>query len=119
MASIGGVTCTFVRGSPPAPKQRVMLWRVAGIDGYGAQRMGLNDSPFEVTAVIYTNAVGLQIWKTALENLQGTIVSITNDLGVSFTRCLVTGVSPMQSMAALAAGGITQRGEITVVGVVT
>jgi len=119
MASIGGVTCTFVRGHPPTPKQHVVLWRVPGIDGYGAQRMGLHDSPFEVVAVLYTNAAGLALWKTSMEALQGTLVSITNDLGISSTRCLITNVSPMRSMAALAAGGITQRGEITVTGVVT
>lgn len=97
----------------------MMLWRVPGMDGYGAQWMGRNDSPFEVVAVLYSNTEGITLWKTAIENLQGTIVSITNDHGNTSANCLITKVSPMRSIAARAAGGITQRGEITVEGVVT
>jgi hypothetical protein len=119
MAQIGGVHCTFVHGHPSRPKQRLMLWRVPGIDGYGAQAMGYNDAEFEVVAVLYSNDEGILLWKLALESMQGTIVTITNDLGITFTRCLITDVSPMRSMAARAAGGITQRGEIKIHGVTT
>jgi hypothetical protein len=119
MAQIGGVLCTFVRGHCPQPKMRLMLWTVPGVDGIGAQAVGYNDSPFEVVAVLYSNALGIEAWKAALEGLQGTIVSITNDLGTTFSRCLITKVSLMRSIAALAHGGITQRGEIVVEGVVT
>ena len=119
MAQIGGVVCTFVRGHCPRQKQSLMLWRVPGVDGYGAQTMGYNDSPFEVVAVLYSNALGLDVWKNALESLQGTLVTITNDLGITTARCLIRTVSPMRSVAAFAAGGITQRGEITVQGVVS
>lgn len=119
MAQIGTVVCTFVRGHCPRPKMRLMLWTVPGVDGYGAQAVGYNDAPFEVAAVLYSNAVGLEAWKNAMEGLQGTIVSIVNDLGVTRPGCLITKVSPMRSMAVRAAGGITQRGEIVIEGVVT
>lgn len=118
MAQIGGITCTFVRGNCPTPKMRIDLWRVPGLDGYGAQALGLNDSPFEVTAVLYSNAAGIDLWKESIEALQGSIVGLTNDLGVTFLNCLITKVGNMRSSAALAAGGITQRGEIAVEGVV-
>ena len=118
MARIGTVLCTFVRGHCPAPKMRLELWRIPGLDGYGAQALGLNDSPFQITAVLFSDASGLGQWKAALEALQGSIVTITNDLGASFQRCLITKLSNMTSTAALAAGGITQRGEIQIEGVV-
>jgi len=118
MAQIGGVGCTFVRGHCPAKKMRLALWQVPGIDGFGAQRMGYGDSHFQVVAVLYSNAIGLQLWKQSLENLQGTIVSITNDLGITSAGCLIAHVGPLQSMAARAPGGITHRGEIIIEGVV-
>jgi hypothetical protein len=118
MASIGPVGCTFVRGNPPATKMRLQLWRVPGLDGYGAQALGYNDSPFEVLAVLYSDAVGVESWKVALEGLQGSIVTIINDLGASFGGCLITKLSNMKNMAAYAAGGITARAEITIEGVV-
>jgi len=118
MAYVGSVLCTFVRGNCPSPKMRLEVWTVPGVNGYGAASMGRNDSPFEVVAVLFSNAVGVQLWKTQMESLQGTIVSITNDLGVTTANCLITKVGNMHSMAALAPGGITQRGEIPVSGVV-
>jgi hypothetical protein len=119
MASIGGVTCFSVCGHPPVPKQRVLLWRIPGINGIGAQRVGRNDSAFEVVAIQYSSAADLQLWKASLEAMQGTIVSIVNDIGATSTGCLIVKMSPMRSTAAHAAGGITQRGEIVVEGVVT
>lgn len=118
MAQIGGVLCTFVRGNCPNPKMRIELWRVPGLDGYGAQALGLNDSPFEVTAILYSNKAGVELWKDSIEGLQGSIVSITNDLGSTTQNCLILKISNMRPMAAIAAGGITTRGEIIVEGVV-
>jgi hypothetical protein len=120
MASIGGVTCTFVRGHPPYPKERVLLWTAPGIDGVGAQQVGRNDAEFQVQAVLYSSAPGILAWKLAIEALQGTLVTIVNDLGIAFTRCLIAKVSNMRSQAAKVPGTtITQRGEIIIEGVVT
>ncbi len=118
MASIGGIFCTFVRGHCPRPKTRLDLWCVPGTSGFGAQALGRNDSAFAVKAVLYSNAAGLEAWKDSIEALQGTVVSIVNDLGKTRSRCLIAAVSPMRSMAARADGGITQRGEMAVEGVV-
>lgn len=118
MAQIGNILCTFVRGNPPAAKNRMNLWQVPGVAGYGAQIVG-TDGAFGVVAVLFSNAAGIELWKTAIEALPGTIVTIVNDLGVSTPRCLVAKVSPLRVQAARAAGGITQRGEFTIEGVVT
>ena len=119
MAQIGEVQCTFIKGHAPKVKMRVELWRVPGLNGYGAQALGLQDSPFEFTAILYSNAAGVLAWKEALEALQGTIISIVNDLGITYANCLILKLSNLKSIPALAPGGITQRGEITIEGVVT
>ena len=119
MAQIGSVNCTFVRGSPPTPKMRMELWRVPGVNGYGAQALGLSEAEFKIIAVFYSNAAGVENWKNSLEELQGQIVTIINDLGATFVNCLLTKVGNMKNTAAVVAGGITQRGEIEIEGVVT
>jgi len=119
MAGIGGVSCTFVRGHTPIVKQRIETWAVPGLDGVGAAAMGRNDSKFTFTAILFSNAAGIIAWKIAIEALQGTIVSIVNDLGVTYINCLITEVGDLRNTPAIAPGGITQRGEIQVSGVVT
>jgi hypothetical protein len=118
MASIGYVTCTFVRGNPPRLKQRTKIWQTAGVDGYGARHLGASEAPWQLVTVLYSTAEGLLAWKNALESLQGQVVTIINDLGLSFTQCLIVGLSEMKSEAAVVPGEtITQRGEIAVAGV--
>ena len=117
MPSIGGVVCTFVRGEAPLPKQRVMLWHVPGIDGYGAQCMGLGDSEFQFVCVAYGTRLTVGQWATAVQSLQGKLVIVVNDWGTAYSRCLVCKISPPRYSPALFQGGA--RGEIIVEGVVT
>ena len=116
MPSIGGVTCTFVKGEAPLPKQRVMLWHVPGVDGYGAQRMGLGDSEFQFVCVYYGSPANVLAWALAVQALQGTLVSVTNDWGNTYLRCLVLKIGEPKYTPALFQGGA--RGEIVVQGVV-
>jgi hypothetical protein len=118
MPSIGGIACTFVRGDAPLPKQRVMLWHVPGIDGYGAQRMGLGDSEFQFRCIAYGTVSAVGAWAIAVQALQGQLVTIVNDWGTSYPRCLICRASPPRYTTAKI--GTTQaRGEIIVEGVVT
>jgi hypothetical protein len=118
MAAIGNITCTFVKGHCPTPKMRLELWHVPGLDSYGVAAMGRNDAEFEVLAVLFSNTIGVMTWKGELESLQGQIVTITNDLGIPFANCLIAKLGPLKSVPVLTLGGITQRGEMTVAGVV-
>ena len=118
MASIGSLTCFRVIGTLPASKMKLAVWTVPGINGYGAQDLGYQDQPFEVVAVFYSNNLGVHVWKNSLDALQGQIVSITDDHGETTANCLITEIGQARIEAALAAGGITQRAEIPVRGVV-
>jgi hypothetical protein len=119
MPQIGSTLCTFLRGTPPAQKQRVELWEVPGVDGYGAQLTGRGDAPFRLQAVLLSNASGCRTWGAALMALQGQVVSLTNDLGFTASGCLITRVSPLQVTTAWQPGtAITHRGEIEIEGVV-
>ncbi|MFA7254125.1 MAG: hypothetical protein WC107_06260 [Patescibacteria group bacterium] len=116
MASIGAVTCSFVKGEAPLPKQRVALWQVPGLNGYGAQRMGLGDSEFRFVAVFYGTRNNVVAWANAIQALQGTLQTVINDWGGYYYRCLIVRTSPPQITMAYHAGGA--RGEILIEGVV-
>ena len=70
--------------------------------------MGRNDAAFEVLAVLYSDANGIETWKEGLESLQGYVVSIINDLPATFANCLITKLGPLKNQPALADGGITR-----------
>jgi hypothetical protein len=117
--TVGGVACTFVKGHCPRPKQRLEIWRVPGLNGIGAAAMGANDGQFSIRAVLFNTIQYVEIWRQAVESLQGQIVTIVNDWNVSFPNCLITNISPMQTTAIVATNGSTCRAEFVIDGVVT
>ncbi len=117
MAGIGGVSCNMVKGEAPAKKERLRVWQVPGIDGYGAHADGLGDSAFVFLGVKYGLRAAIETWSTAIEALQGSVVSIVNDWGTTYTNCLIQHVSVPRITAALWTG-VDTRGEIRVEGVV-
>lgn len=119
MAGIGGVSCDMVKGNARGLKQRVEVWQLPGIDGYGAHKVGQGDAEFSFLGIKYDTAANVQSWVAAIEALQGTVVSIVDDWGVTFTPCLIVSVGRPRRMAAVRPGSsYTCRGEIEVLGVV-
>jgi hypothetical protein len=119
MSAIGSITCTFVKGTPPNKKQRLEVWTVPGINGVGAQAMGYSDSKFTIRAILYSTVSGVSTWRQQLEAAQGTIVSITNDLGWTITGCLITAVGQVEVVpAAIPGSTVVVRGEVEISGVV-
>lgn len=90
MGSIGTVTFDIIRGLTPAMKTRTETWEVPGIQGYGALRLGEGDAAFELVAVLYCadNATA-QTQKGYIENLQGTVVDVTDDFGDTYNGIVV------------------------------
>lgn len=118
MAAIGGVTCTFVR--PEAvhgPRPRGQVWQMPGVDGYGAQVLGEGDSDFRFVAVYYAASAALaDAWIRSIEDLQYSVVSVTDDFALTYTNLLITRVTQPRVQAAIAPS-ITTRAEVTVEGV--
>jgi len=115
-ASIGGTACTFVKGDLAPQRARLDVYYVPGLNGPGLHYLGLGDSPFSVTAVLYSTAAGLATWAALIHAQQGTIVSIVNDYGDTYANCLLTRVSELRRQAA---GTTTHRGELTIQGIRT
>ena len=109
MATVGGITCTYVRGHLPDNRQRVRTWAVSGLNGYGAKRTGLGDSEWWIEVEWKSTSTGANTFYAAIEALQGQIVTIVNDWGNTFTNCLVTKVGPPQKTAELGYGGARMR----------
>lgn len=111
MASIGGLTCTFLRGVVPALKEESAITRRPGIDGYEIHLTGKGDAQGELTAVLMSNNAGCNAWAISLQALQGQVVTVINDHGDTTNGVLIVHVGQCRKRAAVAAGGITQRAE--------
>lgn len=110
----------MVKGEAPQIKQVVDTWRFPGHDGYGAQLLGLADSAFVFRAILYDTHAAVTTWVQSLYAVQGTRVSVVNDQGDTFARCLIQSVSEVRRSAAFIPGSSTDtRGECEIRGVVT
>ena len=116
MASIGAVSCDYVKGDSPGQKMRNRVWNVPGLHGYGVALLGFGDAPFEFTAVKFGSGAALAVWAGSIEARQGTIVTITSDLGIVYGNSFIEQVGPLQLTTALGTG-YTVRGELSIRGV--
>lgn len=117
-ASIGGVSCTFVRGTLPAQRERCELWEIPGLDGYGVALLGKADSETELVAVLVSTNAAVNTWIASLQLLQGTIASVTNDHGDTYAYCLLRKVGNARKTPAYVPGtAVTTRGEVPIVAV--
>lgn len=99
--NIGGTACDFVKGVPRALKTGVTHWTVPGLDGYGAQTLGLRGSEFEFEAVKYGSKSAVATWIAAIEAHQASVVTIETDWGDTLTSCLVLHVGQPEKSPAI------------------
>ena len=93
MGSIGTVTTSILRGVPTPVRQRVVIWQVPGINGYGAMTLGTGDSEFMIDAVFYcADDAAADAAIAAVIALQGTIITITDDWGNTWPNALIVRV---------------------------
>lgn len=90
MATIGGITCTFVKGQGQSLTPRMELWNRPGMNGYGAMELGNGDSPFVFRAVGYALNAAVTTWINSLQALKGSVVTIVDDFGTTWASMLVT-----------------------------
>lgn len=90
MALIGGVAVDIMKGLPQVLKTRLDVWEVAGLDGYGAQQLGLGDAEFNLTTIFYAlNNAAANTFLNNCEALEGTLISLTDDWGDVYQNVLV------------------------------
>ena len=117
MATFGGQTTDFVKGKARGRKQRVELWQRPGVDGYGAQLLGLGDSDATFVLVRYGTLAAVSSWMTLIEAMQGTSVTIVDDDNETITGFLVTRVGQPRIQSA-DQGSSEKRMQVQVRGVV-
>jgi hypothetical protein len=108
-ATIGGVSCTFLKGAKASLKTRVAVWEVPGLDGYGVMTLGKGSAGFAYTAWKIGTDSDVETWVASLEALQGTIVSATDDWNQTRTNLLVESVGAPQKTTELGNGGCICR----------
>jgi hypothetical protein len=92
-ATIGGVDVDIIRGLPRALKTEVDVWRVPGLDGYGAQTMGKGNAEFTLTAILYVDTssddTDADTYIGDLLALCGTVVDIVDNFGNTAHNVLI------------------------------
>jgi hypothetical protein len=96
VAGVGTVPCSFVKGSISGVKMRLRVWQIAGINGYGAKRLGLGGGEFRIRAIYYGTNLATDAWLTLIHALQGTVVEIVDDFGGIYSSRLVQQIGPPQ-----------------------
>ena len=119
MASVGGVSCDYVHGSAASKKNRVKVWTVPGLDGYGALLTGLGNSETKLTLVRINTSAAVHAWVALIEALEGSLVALLNDHGRTYSNFLVTRISQPRIRGVLWAGIPAARGELEIEGVLT
>jgi hypothetical protein len=120
MATIGTLFCSRVMGEIRPMAQRMTVWQIPGQNGYGVHLHGLGHGENQFTAVAYGSdvltggVIHLPTWLTSLRALQGTVVTIVNDQGVSIANQLIREVGIPKSQTAWDLIGITRRLEVPV-----
>jgi hypothetical protein len=80
----------MMRGEPVFMAQRVDTWIVPGLDGPGAQLLGLGDGEFQLSTIVYKNNLSdANILIDAARELQGQVVDLVDDWGDVYANILV------------------------------
>jgi len=118
VSDIGGVSCDLLSGPAPALRERVEVWQVPGIDGYGAQTLGKGDAQYSFAAVRFGTSAEVDAWYASVQALQGSVLTVVDDWGTSHTSILLTRVNQLRKSAAQLPGTTrVARGAVEIEGV--
>jgi len=118
--TIGSLACSRVIGHARPQATRVQTWQIPGVNGYGAHLLGDGNSESQFVAVVYgrdtvvSGVVHLPTWYASLRDIQGTIVTITNEQGIAFSNQLVLEVGDARRQTANDLNNITARFEVNI-----
>ena len=105
--SIGGVSFLTMRGPMPVnPKEKVGEITRPRVDGHAFERIGKRGAPVTLMTEADTSNAGTTM--SSYQALQGTLVSVVDVDGQSFSNVLVLMVSKVSAKKVLSAqGGLT------------
>lgn len=115
MASIGGTTCSIIRGPVPGDWQtEVVLFSHPGLDGTGSMLLGKKNEPAVLQAQLFVAEFSsLTTWHRAIRTMTGTLVTVVTDTATT-TNCLVTQVGKLHYKPFYLNGLYAYEGSITV-----
>ncbi|MCG8407567.1 MAG: hypothetical protein MI923_20410 [Phycisphaerales bacterium] len=99
--TVNGTACDFVEGHATRLREESEVYFVNGHDGPGIILKGKRGGEFDFTAFKYGGTNGIFGWIQTLEDLQGSIVEIVNDVGEVFPNCYVQKAERLPIKAAI------------------
>ena len=105
MSAVGTVTFLTLKREPTPPGEQVEDVTRENVDGIALRRLGTRGKPFRVIGVnAVTDGAARKTFLTSCLNLQGKIVTITDDWNVEWPYVAILDVQPQRSTAI--AGGV-------------
>ena len=109
MASIGGVTVSYLYGEIPAFKQTVAISTRSGLDGFSAVKQGSRGEQFGLRISHYAaDEAAANTFLAAIQALQGDLVTIVDAFAVSTSNVLIEAISQPQKQAVIDVDGNTR-----------
>lgn len=113
MAAIGAYTIFGWRGTDGVQLSGMETRQVFrdGVSGMDVVQVGVRGKPFKMIAMLdATNALNLALAKIAFNDLQGNLVSVTDNFGNQWARLLVADVQHIKEERRIGAVGGTNAG---------
>jgi len=98
----GLVTTTWdmIKGRAQGRQERLETWQVPGVDGYGAQRLGVGESPLFFRLIKFDSIATLNTLYGNLLPAKKYPVTITDDRGIVYTNCIIEMVGEFDPVVA-------------------
>ena len=106
MPSIGGVTVIRLVRDPDPPGEQTQLLQRPGVDGMGARKLGTRGRAYRITTLVDATDANRAAKIASLKALQGTIVTVVDGAGDTFTQVLVQRVVHNVKAILTPAGGV-------------
>jgi len=108
MASIGGYSMIFVSGPVGRPGMATERIERPGVDGTAFREQGLRCEPFMMTSIVdLDDAADVAAELDLYAALKGTLVTVIDDHGSTWTNVMVLDVQPVETKTiGVSAGGL-------------
>lgn len=107
MPAIGGISFVTLKGGIQDFGEMVQTITRPGVDGVGFRKTGQRSDPFVLASMVdYSSAAAAQTGYESYKDKQGTLVSITDELGVSHSNFMVHKVERVSCRYAKVIGGV-------------
>lgn len=110
-ASFGGVAVNILNGTERKLAEMSDTYTIPGIDSVGIHLLGKHGGVYQLTLIHHALGSAIDAWYQSIQELQGTLITFTDNHGVTSGTTLCRNVGPLQKTIAIdGCNGTDRRG---------